>query len=133
MQDIITVSTSKRQEIIDITRQVSSIVKKSKIKQGVCNVYAMHTTASIIINENADQNICLDIIDALDKMVQKGVWRHDKLDGNADAHIKAAILGPSKTMPIKDNRLLLGNWQSVFLFELNGPKKRSIEVSVIGD
>ena len=133
MQEIITVSTSKRQEMIDITEQVSSIVKKSDIKQGLCNVYAMHATASIIINENADPNICLDTIDALNKIVQKGIWRHDKLDGNADAHIKATILGPSETIPIKDAKLQLGRWQGIMLFELDGPRKRSILVTVLGD
>ena len=133
MQEIITVSTSKRQEMIDITVKVSSIVRKSGVKEGLCNVYAMHATASIIINENADPNICLDTIDALKKLVAKGIWRHDKLDGNADAHIKATILGPSETIPIKDAKLQLGRWQGIMLFELDGPRKRNIVVSVLGD
>ncbi|MBI2208728.1 YjbQ family protein [Candidatus Woesearchaeota archaeon] len=133
MQQVITISTSKSQEMIDITEQVSSIVKKSKVNDGICNVYAMHATAAIVVNENADTNIYLDTIDALNKLVEKGIWRHDKLDGNADAHIKATILGPSETIPIKNAKLQLGTWQAISLFELDGPRKRSIAVTVLGD
>lgn len=133
MQEIITVSTSKSQEMVDITAHVSSIVKKSKVKEGMCNVYAMHATASVIINENADPNICLDTIDTLNKLVAKGIWRHDKIDGNADAHIKATMLGPSETIPIKDAKLQLGRWQAVSLIELDGPRKRNIVITVLGD
>ena len=133
MQDIIAVSTSKSREMVDITERISSMVKKSKIKQGICNVYAMHATAAIVVNENADPKICLDTIDALNKLVVSGIWRHDKIDGNADAHIKATILGPSETIPVKDGKLLLGKWQAISLFELDGPRKRSIAVTVLGD
>lgn len=133
MQEVIAVSTSKSQEMVDITAHVSSIVKKSKVKEGMCNVYAMHATAAVVVNENADPSICLDTIDALSKLVAKGIWRHDKIDGNADAHIKATILGPSETIPIKDARLQLGTWQAVSLVELDGPRKRSIVITVLGD
>ena len=133
MREIMSVSTSKRQEMVDITAKVSSIVKRSDVKEGMCNVYAMHATAAIVINENADPDICLDTIDALNKLVEKGIWRHDKLDGNADAHIKATILGPSETIPVKDAKLQLGRWQGIMLFELDGPRKRSIAVTVLGD
>lgn len=133
MQEVIAVSTSKSQEMIDITAHVSSIVKKSKVKEGMCNIYAMHATAAVVVNENADLGICLDTIDALNKLVAKGIWRHDKIDGNADAHIKATILGPSETIPIKDARLQLGTWQAVSLVELDGPRKRSIVITVLGD
>ena len=133
MQDIITVSTSKKQEMIDITNQVASIVKKSGLKSGLCHIYSMHSTAAIVVNENADPDISLDTIDALNKLVAKGIWMHDKLDGNADAHIKATILGPSETIPIKNAKLQLGTWQGIMLFELDGPRKRSIAVTVLGD
>ena len=132
MQEIIAISTSKKQELIDITDQVNAIVRKSKVKQGLCNVFTMHATAAIIINENADPNICSDTIDALDKIIKEGVWRHDKIDGNADAHIKASILGPSEMIPIKDGKLQLGRWQSVVFCELDGPRSnRKIIVAIM--
>ena len=133
MQEEISISTSKRQELIDITAKVESIVKKSKVKEGICTVFAMHATAAIIINENADLNICLDVIDSLNNLIPKGKWRHDKLDGNADAHIKSAILGPSESIPIKNSRLQLGTWQAVMLCENDGPRNRKVIVSIIGD
>ena len=128
----ITLSTSKKQELIDITSHVNEIIKKLKVEEGICTVFAQHATAAIVINENYDPNICLDLIDALDKLIPAGKWRHDRVDGNADAHIKAAILGPSETIPIQDGKLCLGRWQSVMFVELDGPRSgRKIVVKVI--
>ena len=130
----IILSTSKKQELIDITNKISSVIKKSKIKNGLCNIFAAHATAAIIINENYDPNICLDLIDALNKLVPSGIWRHDRIDDNADAHIKSAILGPSETIPIKNGSLELGRWQSVAFAELDGPRNdRKIIITIIGD
>ncbi len=133
MQEVISITTSKKQEMIDITNKVYSIVKKSKIREGVCNIFVMHTSAAIIINENYDPNICLDIIDALNGMVPKLEWRHNKVDGNAEAHIKAAILGPHEIIPLKDGKMQLGKWQSPMLVELDGPRKREIIIQITGD
>ena len=134
MRDEIILSTSKKQELIDITPRINTIIKKSKVENGICNVFAAHATAAIIINENYDPNICLDLLDALDKLVPSGVWRHDRIDGNADSHIKSAILGPSETIPIKDGKLDLGRRQSAMFAELDGPRHgRKIIVTVMGD
>ena len=132
MQEVISINTSKKQEMVDIKDKVNDIVKKSRVKDGTCYIFAKHSTASIIINENYNSNICLDIIDALDVMVPKGKWRHDKVDGNADAHIKSSILGPSEIIPVKGGELQLGKWQSPMIVELDGPRTREIIVQVIG-
>ncbi len=133
MQEEIILSTSKKQELIDITDKVNSIIKKSKIKNGLCNIFTAHATAAIIINENYDPNICLDLLDALSKVIPAGIWRHDRVDGNADAHIKSAILGPSETIPINNGKLDLGTWQSVMFCELDGPRSnRKIIVTLLG-
>ena len=134
MQQEFYISSTKKQELIDITEKVNSIISKSKIKEGLCNVFAAHATAAIIINENYDPNICLDLLDSLNKLVPSGIWRHDKVDGNADAHIKAAILGPQETIPIKNGGLQLGRWQSLMFCELDGPRNdRKIIITVMGD
>jgi len=134
MQEIISFATSKKQELIDIRDKIESIVEKSRVKDGICNIFAMHATAAIIINENADPNICLDTLDALNKLVEEGIWRHDRLDGNAASHIKATILGPSETIPIKNGELQLGTWQSPMFAELDGPRRnRKIFVQIIGE
>jgi len=132
MQEIITISTAKKQELIDISDSVNSMVEKSKVKEGLCNIFAMHATAAIIINENADPNICLDTLDSLNELIPSGKWRHDNLDGNAASHIKSTILGPSETIPINNGKLQLGTWQSISLVELDGPRNnRKIVITIV--
>jgi len=84
----------------------------------------------VVINENADPNVCADILDALAGLVPEGRWRHDRIDKNAAAHIKATILGPSEAVPVRSGRLTLGTWQSVMLVELDGPRDRTVIVEV---
>lgn len=115
--------------MIDITRQVAEIVRDSALAEGICSVYVAHATAAIVINENDDPNVCIDVLDLLAKLVPEGVWRHDRVDNNAAAHIKAAILGPGETIPIRDGGLLLGTWQAIMLVELDGPKERRVVVT----
>jgi len=129
MQDF-TVSTSSRQEISDINMQVNEIISKSGIREGICLVYTPHSTCSIIINENYDSDIMLDFIDAISILVPKGKWRHDKVDGNVDAHIKSAIIGPSESVIIKDGKLKLGKWQNICLADFDGPRKRKVYVKI---
>src|SRR5499426_4007318 len=124
------VHTSKRCEVIDLTPQIAEAVKVAHINEGLCNIYVPHATAAIIINENDDQQIGLDLLDALDKLIPQGVWRHDQVDSNGAAHLKAAILGPSETIPIQNGRLALGTWQAVMLVELDGPRDRKVIVTV---
>ena len=134
MQEEFYISTKKKQELIDITSQVNSIIKKSKIEEGLCNVFAAHATAAIIINENDDPNICTDLLSALNKLIPSGIWLHDRIDGNADAHIKSAILSPQETMPIKNSKLDLGRWQALQFCELDGPRDdRKIIITILGD
>lgn len=127
----INVKSSKRNELIDINHEVEDIVSKSGIKEGICNIYAPHATCGIIINENYDPNICLDIVDLLKEYIPQGKWRHDRIDNNADAHIKAAIVGPSETIPISEGRLVTGRWQSIMLADFDGPRERKIVVNII--
>jgi secondary thiamine-phosphate synthase enzyme len=116
--------------MIDITAEVREAAGKAGVAEGQCLVYVPHATAAIVINENADPNVCQDILDALSRMVPEGVWRHDRVDNNAAAHIKATILGPSETVPVHNGRLRLGTWQSVMLVEFDGPRDRTVIVQV---
>ena len=126
------ISTKKRNELVDITDEVRNIVSKGGTKEGIVNVYVPHATAAVCINENADPNIQDDILDALSKLIKQGGWRHDRIDGNADSHIKAAIVGPSETVPVKDGQLQLGTWQAIMFCEFDGPRSsRRIVVSII--
>lgn len=124
--------THKREEIIDITEKIKEIVKKNKVKEGLCLIYVPHATAAITINENADPNIAFDFIEAMNKLIPPGIWKHDKIDNNGAAHIKSAIIGPSITIPIKDSSLLLGTWQGIMFCEFDGPRDRRIIVKLTG-
>jgi secondary thiamine-phosphate synthase enzyme len=99
------------------------------VAEGVCSLVP-HVTAAVIINENDDMQIAQDLLDALDKMIPEGIWRHDKFDNNAAAHLKASILGPSESIPIQNGRLTLGTWQSVLFVELDGPRDRKVIITV---
>jgi len=122
-----TIKTNKKYEMVDITEDVNNLID---IDEGLCLVYVVHATAAIVINENYDPNICDDVLNALDKMIPEGIWKHDKIDGNAAAHIKASILGPSESMIVKDGKLVLGTWQSLMLVDLDGPKERKVLVEI---
>ena len=126
----LTIRTRKTQEMVDITAQVSEVVRRSGVASGLCLVYVPHATAAVAVNENADPNVCQDILDSLGRMVPEGAWRHDRVDNNAAAHIKATILGPSETIPVREGALRLGTWQSVMLVELDGPRDRTVIVEV---
>ncbi len=131
---LIHLKTTAHYQCVDITEQVRRIVRESGIKNGLCQVMALHATAAIVLNENADPNIGVDLLTALDRMVpEKNGWLHDRIDGNATAHIKAALLGPSETIPVGNGDLILGTWQGVMFVELDGPRSdRRVSVQVIG-
>ena len=122
----ITIKTSKRNEIINITDSVQEIVGKTEMKEGICLIYTPHATAGIAINENYDENVCSDVTDSLSKMFPKGIWKHDRIDGNGDSHLKATLIGPSVTIPILDSKLMLGRWQGIMLCEFDGPRERKV-------
>ncbi len=126
------IKTTKKEDIVNITSEVESIVKKLKIKEGLCCVYAKHATAAIIINENCDSGVCEDILMTLSKIVpQHAGYKHNCIDNNAASHIKAAFIGPGKVIPIKNSKLELGRWQSIALAEFDGPRERQIVVQII--
>jgi len=126
----IKISTKKQNEIIDITNLIQE--KISKIKDGICSLFILHTTTSLILNESSDDKIKEDVLDAFSRLIPKGVWKHDRLDGNADAHIKTALIGNnSLSIPIKEGKLVLGRWQSIWLVEFDGPRERNILIKII--
>jgi len=123
------IHSSQKEEMINITSFVEENVKN--VQSGIAFVYIAHTTAAIVINENADPNIGKDFHHLLQKLVPSGIWEHDKIDQNAAAHLKAMLIGPSSTVVIEDGRLKLGTWQDLFLVEFDGPREREIFVKVL--
>lgn len=126
----LTVKTSSREEFVDITDEVERAVRDSEIKNGVCYLYVPHTTAGITINEGADPSVKKDIINALKKIAPYAAgYLH--MEGNADSHIKTTIVGSSAIVFIENGTLVLGQWQSIFFCEFDGPRTRKVYLKII--
>ncbi|HBH04196.1 MAG TPA: hypothetical protein DDZ42_20180 [Candidatus Rokubacteria bacterium] len=130
VQETLRVRTRKKYEVLDLTREVAAVVGRARVGEGLCTVFVRHATAAIVINENADAGVRADIVAALDKLFPEGVWEHDRVDDNGAAHLKAAFLGPSESVPVRDGRLALGTWQGIALVECDGPREREVLVDV---
>ena len=121
---ILKIKTTKKEELIDITERISKLIN---IKEGICFVYCRHATSALFINEN-ESGIKSDILRLLNLMVPESDWEHNKIDNNATGHLKADLLQNSIFIPIKDKKLILGAWQTIFLCEFDGPREREIVV-----
>lgn len=134
MQKIITLRTDRKNGLYDITSEVESFIKTSKVQTGVVSVYARGSTAAIMIQENWDQSVQNDVVTLLNRLIPRGIWEHDQQDNNGDAHLKAGVVGPSETIPVIDNKLGLSTWQNVFFCEFDGPReRREIILSILPD
>lgn len=130
MVHYIKVSSRSRTELVDITTDVRHIVRNSGVKDGVCHIFALHTTAAITINEGADPDVQRDIIAFLNKMVPVSFpFTHG--EGNSDAHVKSTLVGASEAVIIEDGELLLGTWQAIYFCEFDGPRSnRKVAVRI---
>jgi len=130
---MIEIKTEKPEDVVDITDHVERALRESCVENGICLVYALHTTTGLTINE-ADDALIDDILNLLQRIAPKGAgYKHDRGDGNAHAHLRATLLGNSVLIPVERRRLTLGTWQRILFFELDGPRRRSIFVRVISD
>lgn len=128
----LTIKTSKEFEIIDITKLVSEFIESSSVEEGLINIFSKHSTTAISINENE-----LGLLDDFEMFIKNLVsydlnYKHDLIDNNAKSHIASFLLGSQISIPIKNNKLDLGTWQSLFLIELDGPRSsREIVLTIL--
>jgi len=123
------IATDRQAQMIDITAQVSDAVRRIGVQNGLCNIFVPHTTAAVIISENADPDVTHDLLRHLEKLVpRQGGYRHG--EGNAQAHILSVMLGASLNVPVAAGKLRLGRWQGVMFAEFDGLRRRSVVVSV---
>lgn len=125
-----TIRTSRRDEMIDITRNAASAVQRSGVTEGIAVIYTPHTTAGVTIQENADPDVKHDILLRLNEVYP---WQHPgyrHAEGNTASHLKALTTGTSQTVIIAEGRLLLGRWQGIYLCEFDGPRTRSYYIKV---
>jgi len=125
----ISVTTGSRTDMVDITGAVQKEVSRAAVSDGICTVYVPHTTAGVTINEGADPDVCRDIMQKLNELVPPDAgYRH--MGGNADSHIKGAMMGSSVTVPIQNGRLVLGTWQKIFFCEFDGSRSRKVCIQI---
>lgn len=119
-------------EFIDITMQVQDMVKSTGIKNGICHLFVLHTTAGITVNEGADHAVQRDITSFLNKLVPIDPY-FTHMEGNSDAHIKSTLVGTSQSLFIENSRLVLGTWQAIYFCEFDGPRSRKVAVKIKSD
>ena len=133
IQEDFRISTKSRNQMVDITSQVRSLVSQSGVADGDAIVYCPHTTAAITINENADPSVPHDVLLTLEQLMpqHRPGYRHG--EGNSDSHCKSSLVGCSEQILIKDGSLELGTWQGLFFCEFDGPRSRKVTVQVRGE
>jgi len=124
------IKTRGTEDMIDITGEIAGIVSRSSTTDGICVIYTPHTTAAIMINENADPSVPRDILKGLRHLdFERVSFSHS--EGNSPAHIKSSLVGCSETVLIGGGRLMLGTWQGIFFCEFDGPRTRSVHVKIM--
>ncbi|HEX8747786.1 MAG TPA: secondary thiamine-phosphate synthase enzyme YjbQ [Pyrinomonadaceae bacterium] len=124
------VRSREREQLVEFTDEVRRRLKEAGASDGICVLYVQHTTAGLTINENADPDVPRDMLHALRTLIpQHGMdFRHG--EENSDAHIKSSLVGTSVTVPFRDGELMLGRWQGIFLCEFDGPRERSVVMTL---
>ncbi len=123
--------TKKQEEMIDITAHAEKLLAQENVQEGLIVVYSSHTTAGIMINENADPDVQKDILRRLGEICPWNKAEDRHVDGNSAAHLKANMAGTSQAVIIHDGRLLLGRWQGIYFCEFDGPRERTRYVKIL--
>lgn len=127
--EVIDIRSTVREQCLELTEQVAALVRRAGIETGLAVVFCPHTTAGVMVQENADPTVKSDLLGHLRHLIpQDPAFQHD--EGNADAHIKSALVGVSTTLLIDQGRLVLGRWQGLYFCEFDGPRSRQLIVRI---
>lgn len=133
LTEILELETTNRIEITDITSHINAALAESSIRKGLVNVYSQHSTSAIFINEN-EEGLVKDYLDLMESLVPTGGnYRHNRIDNNADSHLRSFLIGNNQTIPIENGNMSLGTWQSVFFLDMDGPRKRKVTITIMGE
>lgn len=133
LTEVLELETADRLEIIDITRDVNAALAETGVRKGLVNIYSKHSTSGIFINEN-EAGLLEDYLDIIQSLVPTdGNYRHNRIDNNADSHLRSFIIGSSETIPFENASMSLGTWQSVFFLEMDGPRTRRVTITIMGE
>lgn len=129
----LSVRTSRREQLVDVTAEVQRVVTESGMSGGIVVLFVPHTTAGLTINENADPTVCSDVLEGLARAVPRADPRYRHAEGNSDAHIKSSLVGCSLSVLVEHGGLILGTWQGIYLAEFDGPRTRQLLVKLVRD
>jgi secondary thiamine-phosphate synthase enzyme len=128
----LTTRSQRREHAIDVTDRVRDVVRKSRVRAGICTIFAQHTTAGVFINENADPDVLTDLFAAFRRTVPDDAgYRH--AEGNSPAHLRSVLSGAATTIPVIEGDLALGTWQGIYFVDFDGPRERHFVVSLLGE
>lgn len=130
---IIDVSTPAPQSLVEITGQVREMLSRVQMSNGLIHLFTQHTTCGLYINENADPDLRIDLLERMEQLVP---WERDgdlHNEGNTAAHLRSILVGTSVSIPVHARRLALGRWQGIFLAEFDGPRRRSVVLSTFAE
>jgi secondary thiamine-phosphate synthase enzyme len=120
-------------QIIDISRNIDAALAESGLKRGLVNIYSKHSTSAIFINEN-ESGLLEDYQNLIQTLIPTGNnYKHDRIDNNADSHLRSFIIGNNETIPFENGSMDLGTWQSVFFLDMDGPRNRRITITIMGE
>ena len=130
MAEVLRVATGSLKEVVDLTERVEALIGRAKLREGLCSIFVTHTTAALTtgeIGEGTEQ----DLLDVVEQIIPSIRFRHAHDPSHAWSHMAASMLGPSLSIPVVDGQLTLGTWQSVLLVELDGPRERTVYVTLL--
>ena len=130
MGEVLRISTGSLKEVVDLTDQLQSLIRKAKMQEGICSIFVTHTTAALTTGE-IGEGTEKDLLEVVEQMVPSIRFRHAHDPSHAWSHMASSILGPSITIPVLSGKLVLGTWQSVMLIELDGPRERTVHVTLL--
>lgn len=126
---MIEVQSNKREELVEITNEVSKHLPKKG--DGICVLFTQHTTCGLTINENADPDVKHDMLLFLRNLIPQYYEGFKHFEHNSDSHIKSSLVGSSVTIPFENGKLLLGRWQGIYLCEFDGARTRKVLMKII--
>lgn len=129
MKKTISVHTHATESMINITREIATCIREEKCKNGIAHIFVPHTTAAITINENADPDVVTDMLHGINAIVPNLNFKH--CEGNSRAHIKSSMIGVSLQVAIQNGQLALGTWQGIYFCEFDGPRSRTVWVTIL--
>jgi secondary thiamine-phosphate synthase enzyme len=130
MAEVLRITTGSAKEVVDLTDHLQSLIRRAKIQEGLCSIFVTHTTAGVTTGE-IGEGTEKDLLEVVEKMVPPIRFRHAHDPSHAWSHMASSILGPSLSIPVSGGKLVLGTWQSVMLVELDGPRERTIHVTLL--